>query len=195
MDCDSSSSVLFLLLLLTALALRTKKGLLHCSRSLNFFSRAECFSKGEFLFKWLNTFVVDASSLYVQSVPKKEFVHCFRWRCMNLSFQSDSSDICTYHRSQITEIQPTPPNLLKWTLDEKLLGSKCRGISGYAKAACGNTDTVDNTSFTFAVTNFLIMKFSKNHQLSHWEILMEKIQMGRISRFSATNTLHTSKSL
>ena len=193
MDCDSSPSVLFLLLLLTVLALRTKKGLLHCSRCLNFFSRSECFSKGEFLFKWLNTFVVDASSLYVQSVPKKEFVHCFRWRCMNLSFQWFKWHL---HRSLITEeIQPTPPNLLKWTLDEKLLGSKCRGISGYAKAACGNTDTVDNTSFTFAVTNFLIMKFSKNHQLSHWEILMEKIQMGRISRFSATNTLHTSKSL
>ena len=35
MDCDSSSSVLFLLFLPTVLGLRPKKGFLHCSTQMN----------------------------------------------------------------------------------------------------------------------------------------------------------------
>ena len=68
MDCDSSSSVLFLLLPPTALGLRTNKSLLHCSRWQNFSLKelnvfGETFLFSEILFKRLNTFVVDASSL------------------------------------------------------------------------------------------------------------------------------------
>ena len=73
MDCDSSSSVLFLLFFPTVLGLRPKKGFLHRSTQMNSFQRTESFlgaeisfayNQSEFFFRRLNTFVVDAFSLH-----------------------------------------------------------------------------------------------------------------------------------